>query len=108
MKALVGFATLMVCSGAVLAAPFVISDPVAVGVTHCGRYEAGTFKADVPIVAGGCKFDIGTQPSGTVVYTATAVVNDPLWGRQESVQSLPLSVVRSGVPPTPAALRASP
>jgi len=108
MKALVGFATLMVCSGAVLAAPFVISDPVAVGVTHCGRYEAGTFKADVPIVAGGCKFDIGTQPVGTVVYTATAVINDPVWGRQESGQSLPLSVARPSAPQPPVGLHAIP
>jgi hypothetical protein len=98
----------ILASGQALAAPFVVSDPVSVGVTHCGRYEGGVFKVDVPIVAGACKFDIATQPTGTTVYTATAVVSDPLWGRQESVQSLPLSVVRSGVPAAPAALRTSP
>jgi hypothetical protein len=106
MKRLIAF--LLLFPALAMAAPFVVSDPVAGGATHCGRYEGGTFKADVPIVAGACKFDIGAQLTGTTVYTATAVINDPLWGRQESVQSLPLSVVRSGVPAAPVGLRSSP
>jgi hypothetical protein len=86
----------------------IISDPLAAGVTHCGRYEGGVFKADVPVVVdpaqgGGniCYFNIDTQTAGTtVIYTATSVSVDPLWGRGESAQSLPLSVVRPGVPAT--------
>ena len=99
---------LLALAGNVMAAPFVVSDPVSAGVTHCGRYEGGVFKSDVLIVAGACKFDIGTQSTGTTVYTATAVTSDPVWGRQESVQSLPLSVVRPIGPVAPVGLRATP
>lgn len=96
------FAMLFVSAPA-FATVHVITDPVAAGVTHCARYEGGVFKADVPVVidpAQGnqaiCSFDISAQPVGTVVYTATAVIIDPLFGgRVESAQSLPLSVTRA-------------
>ena len=85
-----------------------ISDPLAAGITHCGRYEGGVFKADFPVVVdptqgGGniCQFDISAQVVGsTVIYTATAVTLDVLWGRLESPQSLPLSVARPSNPAT--------
>ena len=108
MKRIVCAVVMLLTSAAAWGAPWVITDPVAVGVTHCGRYEAGVFKIDVPIVAGACKFDIGTQPVSTVSYTATAVINDQVWGRQESVQSLPLSVVRPAAPQPPVGLHAIP
>lgn len=86
----------------------VISDPCIATVTHCGRYEGGVFKADFPVVAGACNFNISAQPVGTTVYTATCVINDPVWGRRESVQSLPLSVPNPAVPTAPINLHVVP
>lgn len=82
------------------------SDPTP-GATHCGLYKNAVFDADYVVAdvggGNGCLFTIDVQaPGSTIVYTATAVVNDARWGRVESPQSLPLSVARPAPPTRPA------
>lgn len=82
------------------------SDPTP-GATHCGLYKNAVFDADYPVAdvggGNGCLFVIDVQaPGTTIVYTATAIVNDARWGRSESPQSLPLSVSRPVLPARPA------
>lgn len=82
------------------------TDPTP-GATHCGLYKGGTFDADYPVAnvgaGNGCLFTIDAQVAGTtVVYTATAVYSDVVWGRVESPRSLPLSVARPATPAIPA------
>lgn len=85
-----------------------VTDDVDPRATHCGRYENDLFIADFPVVptATGkrCEFNIINQVAGvTVVYKATAVMQDATWGRTESPRSLPLSVARpSGLTVAPA------
>ena len=82
-----------------LAAPFVTSDPTTQKVTHCGiLLDSGT-KVDVPVATVSttsaiCKYDIGAVNVGPHVIKATFVNIDPVWGRSESVTSVPLDFVR--------------
>ena len=83
------------------AAPFVTSDPTTQTVTHCGALIDSAAKVDsvVDIVTPTsfrCKIDIGTVSVGTHTIKATFVNIDPVWGRSESVNSLPLDFVRPG------------
>ena len=86
----------------VRAAPFVVSDPSVQTVTHCGVMIDATAKVDSPVesVTGGkrCKYDVGGISTGTHTIKATFVNIDPVWGRSESVFSVPLSVTRPGAP----------
>lgn len=76
-----------------------ITDPLDARATHCALYADGVTRGDFPVFptpSGNiCRFDIATQaPGSTIVYTATAVMTDPTWGRNESPKSNPLSVAR--------------
>lgn len=82
------------------------TDPTP-GATHCGLYKNNVFDADYPVAnvgaGNGCLFVIDSQAAGsTIVYTATAIYIDAVWGRVESARSNPLSVARPGQPATPA------
>ena len=86
-------------------APFVISDPLALGVTQCGVYVDIDRILTSPVVAavGGniCKYDLAGIGAGPHRVTMTAItVNDTMWGNQESEKSSPLAFT---VPGTPAA-----
>ena len=80
--------------GVVYAAPFVVSDPTLQGVTHCGSVLDGGVKVDslvsVSPLGKSCKIDVGAVGAGNHSITASFVNIDPVYGRQESVQSAPL------------------
>jgi hypothetical protein len=87
-----------------MAAPFVVSDPVAVGVTQCGVYVDSATRVVSPVAAtiGGnvCRYDLAGIPAGRHSLTMTAIaVDDPLWGSQESVHSDPLEFDLKGPAP---------
>jgi hypothetical protein len=71
-----------------------------------------TAKLVIPVVAetGGniCKLDLAGLANGSHTVKATAIVNDPIWGSQESVESLPLSFVKPGLPANPGGLKLRP
>ena len=103
---------LMLMSTSALAAPFVVSDPLDPRATHCGILMDATAKVVIPVVAeaGGniCKFDLAGISNGAHTVKATAIAIDPIWGSQESVESLPLSFVKPGVPTAPGGLGLQP
>jgi hypothetical protein len=83
------------------AAPFVESDPTTQTVSHCGVVIDTAAKYDVAVVASACKIDISGVTVGTHTIKATFVRIDPIWGRSESVFSLPLTFTRpAAVMPT--------
>jgi hypothetical protein len=97
---------LLLCLTAVSAQAVTIRTDPTPGATHCGLYKNNVFDADYPVAnvgaGNGCLFVIDVQLPGTsVTYHATAVVNDPVWGRTESPRSNPLTVPRPGAPTTP-------
>lgn len=105
-------ALLMFVSTPALASPHVVTDPVAPGVTHCGVFLDSTAKVTIAVTAvtGGniCKYNVAGVSAGAHTIRMTAIINDPLWGTQESPQSAPLAFTKPGVPPTPAGLNLTP
>jgi hypothetical protein len=96
MTRVLATACLLALSLCAMGDPFVVSDPVAVGVTQCGVYIDTGARVTSPVVAatGGniCKYDLAGIRVGPHSVTMTAIaVNDPYWGSQESVQSSPLA-----------------
>jgi hypothetical protein len=95
-----------------VAAPFVVSDPLAAGVTHCGvlldaqpkQIVAVTVEAGESI----CKFNLAGISVGSHNVRMTAQINDPIWGSLESAESSPLTFVKPGVPATPGGLGLTP
>ena len=99
--------------GVVTAAPFVVSDPTLQGVTHCGSVLDGGVKVDSVVAVSplgkSCKIDIGSVGGGNHSIAASFVNIDPVYGRQESVQSAPfVFVVPSGTINAPGALKIVP
>jgi hypothetical protein len=85
------------------AAPFVVSDPVVVGVTQCGIYvDAGprVTSAVVTNIGGNiCRYDLAGVAAGAHSVTMTTItVNDPIWGSQESTKSSPGVFTVPGAP----------
>ena len=93
-------AALWFCIGLAIAAPFVVSDPTLQGVTHCGSVLDGGVKVDSVVAVSplgkSCKIDIGSVGGGNHSITASFVNIDPVYGRQESVQSAPLDFTVPG------------
>lgn len=82
-----------------MATPFVTSDPTAQKVTHCGILLDTGAKIEVPVVTvtpttAKCSYDVGSVSIGTHTIKATFINVDPLWGKTESVYSLPLNFER--------------
>jgi len=94
MKILSVLCLLALSVGVVYAAPFVVSDPTLQGVTHCGSVLDGGVKVDSVVAVSplgkSCKIDVGSAATGNHSITASFVNIDPVYGRQESVQSAPL------------------
>jgi hypothetical protein len=94
------------------ASPFVVSDPLDPSVTDCGIFLDAAPKQTVPVTIAGagkiCKFDLAGIANGAHTVKATAIVNDPVWGVQESPQSAPLSFTKPASPAAPATLRLAP
>lgn len=105
-------ATLFVIALPVTASPFVVSDPVDPATTSCGFTMDATPKQTVAVATAGsskiCKLDLAGLTVGSHTVTATAIVNDPIWGVLESAPSLPLSFVKPAVPASPVNIRLSP
>ena|SRR3990167_2357368 len=109
------FILAMVLSGmsaTVLSAPFVVSDPLDPAATHCGVLMDAAAKVVIPVTpdAGGniCKFDLAGISNGSHTVKMTAIANDPVWGSQESAESVPLSFVRPAAPSVPGGLGLQP
>lgn len=103
---------LMGFSATALSAPFVVSDPVDPAATHCGVFMDAQAKVTVqvtPDVAGKiCKFDLAGIANGPHTVQMTAIINDPVWGVQESPKSLPLTFARPAAPVAPVGQRLTP
>jgi hypothetical protein len=106
---------LMLTSSLVWGAPFVISDPLTSGVTQCGVFLDSIPKVTIPVTAvtvptvgNICRFDIGTVTSGPHSITMTAIAVDPVFGSQESPQSVPLAFTKPAVPTVPSNLKLTP
>lgn len=107
---------LLLVSPLAWAPPFIISDPLAIGVNQCGVFVDSNPKRVIPVtavttpVAGNiCKLDLFDFTVGSHAVTMTAIINDPVWGSQESVQSSPpLALVRPATPSGPSGLRLTP
>lgn len=106
-------------SVALLTSPFIYGDPNVISdstkqvVTHCGYYLNALPKVEVPVAkdADGnayCKVDISAMPVGSNTVKLTFVHFHPVFGRQESVPSLPLAVIRPTIPLAPTNLTATP
>jgi hypothetical protein len=84
-------------------APFVVSDPVAVGVTQCGVYldtAPMVTSTIVPAMGGNvCAYDLAGVAAGAHLVAMTAItVNDPILGSQESAKSSSLVFTIPGTP----------
>ena len=99
-------------SASALAAPFVVTDPLDASATHCGVFLDAAPKQTVPVAVEGtnkiCKFDVQGISNGSHSIRMTAISNDPIWGVQESPQSVPLAFVKPAAPATPAGIRLAP
>ena len=92
--------------------PSVVSDPLDPSVTHCGFFFDALPKAVLPVVpdVGGniCQYDLAGISNGSHTLRATAIAVDPVFGTEESAESLPLSFVKPGQPGAPGLLRLRP
>jgi len=80
--------------GVVNAAPFVDSDATTQTITGCKVQidTAATF--DSPAVNKACHIDVSNVAVGSHSIKATFYNVDPIWGRSESVFSVPLAFTR--------------
>ena len=97
-------------------APSVVSGVLTTGVSQCGVFLDTSAKVTVPVTAvttptpgNICQFDVSTVSPGPHSISMTAItVNDPVWGSQESVKSVPFAFVRPAAPSAPASLQLVP
>jgi hypothetical protein len=92
---------LLCLSPTIFAAPFVVSDSTTQTVTHCGILLDTNAKVEIPVTTvtpttAICKFDVGNVSVGSHTIRATFINFDPLWGRNESVQSVGFTFERPG------------
>jgi hypothetical protein len=104
-------ASLLLIPVLALSAPFVTSDATTQKVTHCGILLDSGAKVEVPVVSVSptsaiCKYDVGGVVVGAHTIKATFINVDPLWGRSESVYSVPLDFERPAqtIPTSPSGL----
>ena len=90
----------------------VVSDPVDSRVTHCGVLLDGGAKVVVPVTVSGaskiCSYDVSNVSNGNHTIKMTAIIQDTIWGNQESAESLPLAFVRPAPPAVPGSLGLQP
>lgn len=84
-------------------AQFVVSDPVEAGTIYCGFYVDSQPRVTLPVEptpAGNiCKLPIDAIGAGSHSIVATAIaVDDPVFGSQESVPSIPLVMTTTAIP----------
>ena len=105
---------LLLLSSFASAAPFVISDPLATGVTQCGVFVDTSAKVTIPVTVvvtppgNICKFDLVGVIAGAHTVKMTAIITDPVFGSKESAQSLPLAFTVPTVPAAPSGLLLTP
>ena len=94
------------------AAPFVEADLPDQSTTHCKMsLDGAAFGPEVPVTATNpklCRVDLQGTPTGQHDVRLIAVATDPIWGRRESVPSLPFVFTRPGVATPPAGIRLVP
>lgn len=92
------------CAASAQAAPHLYGT-VQDGVTHCGVVIDGAPKVTVPVIQGStpltCRLDLASLGTGPHVATMTAIIDDPVWGTQESAPSAPFSFTRPAAPAAP-------
>jgi hypothetical protein len=89
----------------------VVGDLVDQTTTHCTfRLDGGAWTADLPVVGTPkrCEWSVDTVTVGAHNVTARAVKVDPVWGRLESVDAVPLAFSRPGSPGAPSGLTLTP
>ena len=92
---------LLLFAPVVNATPFVVSEPTTQVVTHCNLLLDAAPGVDVLVasdVTGKyCKFDLAGITVGDHTIKAKFVNNDPIWGRSESVTSVPLLFTKPAI-----------
>lgn len=93
--------------------PYVVTDPVAVGVTQCGVYLDAMPKVVIPVTSLAssniCQYDLSTATIAIGAHSImmTAMFSDP--GSLESPQSIPLAFAWPiRIPARPGGLRLQP
>ena len=86
----------LTASSFAVAGPFVVSDPLTIGVTQCGVYIDSAPRVTVPVAVVAsdniCRYDLGGLAAGAHMLSMTAIVpSDPILSFQESVKSSPLA-----------------
>ena len=99
----------------VFSAPHVVSDVLQTGVSQCGVFLDANAKVTSPVVPAPspavgniCSFDVSTVIPGSHTISMTAILNDPVWGSQESAKSTPLTFTRPTPPAVPTGLNLQP
>lgn len=89
---------LLAVSAHAISAPFVVSDPLDARCTHYGIYIDAVPKQVFPAFVEGTNkivhYDLVGIAVGTHTVRATCIAQDPVWGDQESPQSLPLQFAK--------------
>jgi len=88
------FCILLIIPAWAWAAPFVESDVTTQTVSGCGVQIDTAAKYDTPTLNKACHIDISGVTVGSHSIKATFFNVDPVWGRSESVFSVPLAFVR--------------
>ena len=110
MKLYATLALMLICLNS-YAGPFLVTDPLPVGVTQCGMYLDSGSVVRFPVVMtsptiGICKIDLASVAIGSHTVQLTAISNDPLWG--ESAKSSPLAFARPAASAAPSGLGLTP
>ena len=61
-----------------------------------------------PASGGNFSYDVSGVSNGSHTVVLTSIVDDPVWGSQESAHSAPLTFVRPAPPDVPVSLRLAP
>jgi hypothetical protein len=105
------FALLFAWASCAVAQPYLYADTVGTSVTltTCGVFMDAQPKTVAGTVLVGtivtCKHDLSGITGGSHTVRVTAIVNDPIWGPLESVQSLPFTFTKPSTLAAPTGLR---
>lgn len=79
--------------------------------THCAfRLDGGPWTADLPVVGTPkrCEYAVDSVTAGPHNIVAKAIKIDPVWGRLESADSVPLAFSKPASPVAPSGLTLTP
>ena len=115
MKKLLCIILFFLWVGAASAAPYVVSDPYAVGATQPDGFTVSVDGSPVvespadPVTASTVRFrfDVGSVTSGNHTMRVKAYKDNAVWGRQESVEAV-FTFTRPAAPAVPGGLQLAP